>query len=81
MTKQPIDLRFTAVDFVEATGAAAEDLFKFAALKQIQSCESVETRIKDSVRYQVLCDDTAMVGVIKQEASSMFAKEIVVKFD
>ena len=35
MTEQPINLNFTSVDFEEITGEAGEDLFKFAALKQI----------------------------------------------
>ena len=44
------------------TGEAAEDLFKFAALRKIE--ESSE-KAKLSVKYQVLVKETAMVGVIK----------------
>lgn len=61
-TKSPISLEFGFQDFKEVTGEAAEDLFKFAALRKIE--ESSE-KAKLSVKYQVLVKETAMVGVIK----------------
>ena len=35
LTKQPINMEFTGLDFAEVTGDAGEALVKFAALRQI----------------------------------------------
>ena len=62
-----IDLRFQEEDFVEVTGEAAQGLFKYAAFSKINDAKSAADRSALSVAYQTLCDDTALVGVIKQQ--------------
>ena len=49
-------------------GAASEALFKMAALDRINHDESLTKpqKVELSVKYQVLCDETAMVGVLKR---------------
>ena len=52
---------------------------KFAAFKKIQQLGTAAEQAPLSIKYQVLCEATAMVGVIKQEQKSTFAsKEVVV---
>ena len=59
----------------------AENVFKFAVFKKVQSADSTEDKVALSVKHQVLCDATAMVGVFKQEnKSSLPSKEVVIKF-
>lgn len=67
VTKAPIELafdlnNFSALDNDEDTQQA---LFKYAALNLINSAENAEFRASLSVKYQTLCDETALVGVIK----------------
>jgi len=58
---------YSAFDFVKVTGEAANGLFKQAALDKIHASEYDEAaQIATSIKYQILCDHTAMVGVIKQ---------------
>ena len=47
-------------------GEKAEALFKMAVYNEIKKQEIEETKISMSVKNQVLCDETAMIGVIKQ---------------
>ena len=59
----------------------AENVFKFAALKKIQSIDNAVDKIALSIKHQVLCDATAMVGVLKQEnMSTLLSKEVVIDF-
>jgi len=82
LTKEPINMQFTGLDFSEVTGEAGETLVKFAALKQIQATADVKQQVVLSLKYKVLCDQTAMVGVIKQDKKSIFdIREVVVKFE
>lgn len=62
-----IDLSFSKADFVEVEGEAAEALFKMAVLDQIRSEPSTDAKKQLSLKHQVLCDETAMVGVIKMK--------------
>ena len=41
-------------------------LFKMAAYDKIEKETNASTRISLSTKYQVVCDDTAIVGVLKQ---------------
>ena len=65
VTKNAINLEFTKLDFEEATGEAAETVIKFAAMKKIQETKDKAAQIALSLKYQVLCDHTAMIGVVK----------------
>ena len=70
LTNKPIHIEVTKLDFTELTGESAIDLLKFAAFKMIQRTNYVAKKIELSVRYQILCDETSMIGVIKQENKS-----------
>ena len=62
-------MKFTRQDFKEVTGEdAAESLVKLAAHRTIHDTQGCETtKQKDlSLRHQVLCDQTAIYGVLKQ---------------
>lgn len=78
----PIDLEFTKLAFTELTGEAASDLIKFAAFQKIQKTMNKTEKIKLSVHYQILCDETSMIGVVKQETkSSEKQKDVSFSFD
>lgn len=65
LTKKPIDIECSASDFKKVDGEqASEALFKMAAYEEILKGHD---QIALSVKYQVLCDETAMIGVIKQK--------------
>jgi len=42
-------------------------LFKMGAYTQINRTEGVNQKEITSIKYQVLCEETAMVGVVKQK--------------
>jgi len=42
-------------------------LFKMAANSMIERLTSTQDKILTSIMYQVLCEDTAMIGVTKQK--------------
>ena len=65
VTKAAIDLKFSASHFDKVT--ADFGLFKVAARGQIAAANSSADKIAKSKKYQVLCDHTAFVGVIKQK--------------
>ena len=67
-TRQALDLCFTKDDFKEVTGEAAQTLHKMAVFNELESSrlESNQDKIDLSIKYQVLCDLTAIVGVQKQ---------------
>ena len=48
------------------TGSARQALFQMAALDWIYKESDTQDKIDISLKYQVLCDETAMVGVIKE---------------
>ena len=62
-------------------GESAFGLFKQAAYEMINREVSAEAKASLSQKYQVLCDETALVGVIKQtDKVSGEVKEITVEF-
>ena len=60
MTKEPISLKFSRSDFVEVAQNQVSSLFKLCAVKMGLDTEK-------SIKYQVVCDSTALIGVIKQK--------------
>ena len=65
ITKQPINLECTANEFRKVgEGAASKALFKMAAHDLILKGKDV---IPNSLKYQVLCEETAMIGIVKQK--------------
>ena len=77
---EPIDLCFTRNDFTEIEGQAAESLIKSAAYQDLDKL-SGEDKVKMSVKYQVLCDATAIIGVMKQTDNvSGELQETTIKF-
>ena len=50
-------------------------------MSKINSTGSSALKVNLSLKYQVLCDQTAMVGVIKQEQTSAEVKEINVNLN
>ena len=62
-------------NFREIEGEAGQNIFKFVALKKIQKSTNIQEKIELSKKYQVLCDETAMVGVIEQENMPMLIVE------
>ena len=75
-------MNFTNLDFTEVSQEnLVDNLFKFVALKTLQTISNNSEKIALSVKHQVLCDATAMVGILKQEnSSSLSTKEVVVDF-
>ena len=60
-------MRFGKQDFgLVAEGNKAEALFKMAVYNEIQMLDSEALKKAMSIKHQVLCDQTAMIGVIKQ---------------
>ena len=58
-------MEFSANEFRQAEGEnASQALFKIAAQEQINNCNQ---QVAQSLKYQVLCDQTAMIGVVKQK--------------
>ena len=64
--QQALDLQFTRVDFVELTGPTASDFVKMVVLSEIKKQSEKEAQVDLSIRHQVLCDETAIIGVMKQ---------------
>ena len=79
-TGEKIDLTFTKADFVELSGQAGESLIKRAAYKELESLSGAD-KVKMSIKHQVLCEDTAIIGVMKQpDNATGELKETQVKF-
>ena len=75
-----IDLTFTKVDFKRIEDEeAAQGLFKMAVFNVINNT-GLSSKAKEilSVRHQVLCDQTAIIGVKQQENDTIEASQ---KFD
>ena len=62
LTKQPINLEYSAVDFE----LSDLPLFKMAAHEKLRKLTG-EDNVQCSIKYQVLSKETAMVGVVKQK--------------
>ena len=61
-------MTFTKADFVEVEGPSAEALFKTTVYNELEKFavnKKVE-KIQMSVKYQVLVEETAIIGVLKQ---------------
>ena len=63
---EALNLNFQKSDFVEVKGNAADNLVKMAANKEILDCGDMNVAKELSLKYQVLCDQTAIFGVMKQ---------------
>lgn len=69
--KEHINLEFTKADFLEVEDAeTAENMMKVVAFDKINRAESADERKRFSLEYQVLCEETAIVGVLKQQDKS-----------
>ena len=62
-------MEFTIADFKQIEGPVGEALFKKGVHDWLEGNKiaSKNQRVEASVKYQVLCDDTAIIGVCKQE--------------
>ena len=60
-TGKPIDMSFNQADFTEVKDQESSDLFQFCAMSL------PDLTAEQSIKYQVLSDSTAMIGVIKQK--------------
>ena len=65
-THQKVELEFTAANFKKVEGCSAEALFKMAAFNKIEKSQN-EAKVNLSIKYQVLCNETAIIGVLKQQ--------------
>ena len=66
--RDPIDLSFSRADFKMIDGPAGQALFKLAVFNWLEDKETGangDQRIEVSLKHQVLCDDTAIIGVCK----------------
>ena len=70
VTKEPIDLKFDKNDFRKVEDKSfAQALFKSAANSMIKAFKDKPEGVRKalSIKYQVLSDETAMIGIIKQK--------------
>ena len=70
VTKEPIDLKFDKNDFRKIEDKSyAQALFKSAANSMIKAFKNQSENVRKgmSIKYQVLSDETAMIGIIKQK--------------
>ena len=63
----PFELQFDSSRFVNVTAISTLGLFKFAALQMINEFEDSKMKEILSIKYQALCNETAMIGIIKQD--------------
>lgn len=66
----PIELDFTQSDFIEVQGLYANNLYKIAAndaIQKIQASGDTQQAKNLSLKYQLLCDETAIIGIMKQK--------------
>lgn len=69
-TGNPVNFIFTTNDFTEVEPEKAMNMFKVCAYNL------PELTSQQSIKYQVLSDTTAMIGVVKQERQGGELKEI-----
>ena len=75
-----MSLEFIKNDFKQVEGTAAQALFKVAVFNEMEKLEP-EKQKELSLKYQVLCDQTAIVGVMKQtNQATGELQESVIKF-
>jgi hypothetical protein len=64
VTNAPIDVKFTEAHFDKVQEGFG--LFKIAARDKLSKLAGSQ-KVQYSKKYQVLCDETAFVGVVKQK--------------
>ena len=76
-TKQKLHKTFNNANFKQIFGGDEtsaldhnNELFKLAAKSEIDSLQSPSDKIQLSTKYQVLCDQTAFIGIIKLKNKS-----------
>ena len=71
LTNEAWQIEFNRDQFKKSSTIPSASLFKFAALELINSIKDHDARVMLSTTYQVLCDDTAMIGVVHNEKSEV----------
>ena len=64
--EERIDMTFRKDDFVQLEGEPGETIYKMAVFHMIQNEATKEDQKALSIEHQILCDETAIVGVLKQ---------------
>ena len=62
-TGMPVNHEFTAADFIKVDDESSLNMFKIAAMNLPED----ELTVENSIKYQVLTDETALFGEVKQE--------------
>jgi hypothetical protein len=66
---------------VHVGGSAGEALFKMAVFNKIETEPDISVKKELSLKHQVLCDETAIIGVMKQtNKTTGELKETSIKF-
>jgi hypothetical protein len=60
----PVEIQFTSDDFIEVEEEQSIGMFKLAAMNDPQ------LDVEEAIKYQVLTDKTAMIGMVMQEDNS-----------
>ncbi len=77
-----LQINLRKADYKELTGHEAEALFKIAAHNEINEIHDDSQKVRLSLKYQVLSDQTAVIGVLKQKSiASGELEEVEVKFN
>ena len=63
---QTINFDYTSEHFSKVTDEQAISLFKMAAHRQISTLVDKQKIVATSLKYQVLSEHTALIGVVKQ---------------
>jgi len=73
-SKKSMSKKFSQKDFKQVFGGNETDaldhkneLFKLAAKNEIDTSSSEKEKVSLSTKYQVLCNETSFIGVIKQK--------------
>ena len=72
-------MKFKSSDFVQVSDKEAPSLFKICAAQKIKEIPyaRILTKIQYSIKYQVLIEDTAIVGKMKQFSKETGKMELV----
>lgn len=80
-SQQAVAMQFSKDDFFQVEGQEALVLFKMAAFEHIKKEKDPAKRKEMSLMHQILCDETAIVGVLKQaKKASGEMNESVIEF-
>ena len=66
-TQEALSMEFSKDEFQEVQGEEASNLLKMAAHFEIEKETDPAKQKELSLKYQILCDETAIVGVMKQK--------------